>query len=259
MKKFSNIILIIALALVVLGNILYWGPKLYKNIKADELSKDVGSHKYEIEGYIDSVEAVIQAANVEIKIADSFSCYIENMDLSKSDVYVSEGKLHINAQNRENMEVLGWNIGNIADPGKKAKVTIYITKDVLRSFKLELGCGSIDAESIGAENLVIQLGTGNLSVMNLNVAETGALQLGTGSIKIYSLDAKNLTAKAGVGDVDIKLAADAAGYSVSSSIATGRMEIFDTIKRGISQSVQINGNSAKNLKIESGLGNITVK
>ena len=259
MKKFSNIVLIIALAFVVLGNILFWGPRLYRNIKADELDKNIGNKKYETEGFIDSIEANIEAADVNIILSDSFSCYFENLDLSRSDAYVSEGILHINARNYENMEVLGWNLGNGIDAGAKAKVTIAVPDDMLRSLKLEAGSGTIDIESISAENLVIQLGSGNLSVTGIKVTENGAVQLGGGSAKIYSLDARNMSIRTGVGNIDVRLASGIERYDISASVATGEIELPGTYEFGIDRNVKKAGDGTKLLTVESGAGSIAVR
>ena len=258
MKKFSNIVLIIALSLVVLGNLLYWGPKVYKYFKNDEIHQNIGSSDQKTEGFIDSIEAAIQSADVNIVLSDSISCSFENVDLSTSEAYVSEGILHITAKNYENMEILGWNIGDVIDKVSKAKVTIYVTEDILRSIKLEVGSGTIDIGNMNAENLVIQLGAGNLSVTGLNVTGNGAIQVGSGTAKIYSLDAQKLSIKTGAGSIDVRLS-DADKFGISSSIATGSVDVLNVSKCGINQSITKAGDGTKQLTIEGGVGTISVR
>ncbi|MCR5332142.1 MAG: DUF4097 domain-containing protein [Lachnospiraceae bacterium] len=258
MKRIINVLLICALILVVLGNLLYWGSKGYRYIRRDELNKNIGNKQFEIEQDILSVDITAQYADIEIQNAEQWGCYIENMDISKTEAYVTDRTLYVKAANRENMEVLGWNIGNSIDPGEKAKLIVYIPQDELRNFKIDVGTGSVSAGRINTSRFVVQIGAGSLSIDDLKVAGNGAIQIGGGSTCIKYLEAGEFSIKSGMGDIDVDLASTAQDYDIQATNTVGRIELLESRKTGLKLDILRRGDGFRQLKIDNGAGYITV-
>ena len=258
MKKFNNILLICALILVLIGNLLYWGAKGYKYFKRDTYNKDVGNKQYEVYGEIHSVDISAQYADIEIRTGQNCGCYVENMDTSKTKAYVSNGTMYVKAANRDNMVVLGWNIGNIIDPGDRAKIVVYIPEEAMKNFRIDLGTGKVSAKDLKASNFVLQLGAGNISIEKLTVTGNGAIQLGGGKAGIEKLEAKEFTIRSGAASIDAGLTSVAGEYDVQASSSIGSIKIFDSKKIGIAKEMLHRGDGFRHLNIENGAGNVTV-
>ena len=138
MKKFNNILVIIALIFVIIGNLLYWGAKLFRYINREDYNKDIGNIEFRAEGDVNSVNIKVQCADVEITAADSFGCRLENVDVSTSSAYVRDNTFFIDARNKENMNILGWDIGTAVDPGVRSKVYVNMPEDQLDNFRAEI-------------------------------------------------------------------------------------------------------------------------
>ena len=271
MKKFNKIVLITALVLVVLGNIMYWGVKLYRYIRSDELNKDVRNMEYEIDANIRGIRIEAEAAKVVVHNSGSVEsyyvsapnpirCILENVDSQRSDVYVEEGILNIKARNIENMEILGWNIGDGVDPENDAKVELWLPGAEYESFMTEIGAGSFDADgAIDPERFVLQVGVGTVDIVSLTGVNDGVIQVGTGDVKIrYFENIDNMRIKSGAGNIEVKMAAPVTDYDVSVKNTLGQNSIFGDSCFDINNEIIKRGTGEKQLKIETVSGIVTV-
>ena len=206
MKKAGSIILIIALVFVIIGNIMYWGAKIYKHAKGDEINADIGNYDYIVNGDVNSIKLEARFAHVEIHVSNTFSCTFENVDLSGSSVEEVDGVLNIKAVNYENMRVFGWDIGNAVDPETISKVVLYVPEPVFYNTTVDVGSGSITIDRLKTGNLVMQLGVGTISILDMQ-ADNGIIQVGTGSVSIDSLTSDSFEIKNGAGVIKVNQAA----------------------------------------------------
>ena len=268
MKKFTRVILIITLILVALGNLMYWGTKIYRHIRSGEIYKSIGSRAYEVTGEVNRIKVSAQYAVVKIYSPGEYDrkadddvhrCYLENVDISRSEVYIENGVLLINAFNAENMEVLGWNAGDVADTDKDARVTLWLSKEEYDSIIIDTGTGSIDTGRIDCRDLIIQLGAGNVTSKALKT-ENGAIQTGVGSVDIKKLESSpNLSVKTGAGNIDIIMAAASSEYDVSVKTGAGNISVFGDSYFGIDNKIIKRGTGEKKLDLETGTGWVTVR
>ena len=280
MKKFTKIILIISLVLVVIGNMMYWGAKLYKFF-SDDYDTTVGSRAFEISEAFDSIDINAQYANVQILPGDTCTCTMDNVELDVSDVYVSDYTLHVVAKNKENMNIFGWNIGNIVDGGEPSKIILHVpipyeklvvsssqliengmdTAGVVKihGIKADIGSGRFDCSTLITDKLVIQLGAGELKCGYLAVADKGAIQMGIGRTGIEMLECEDVTVKNGIGAIDIGITGDLERYDIKVADSVGRVYIAGLTKTGLNIDTTKRGTGEKLLELETGAGTIRVR
>ncbi|MBR4726242.1 MAG: DUF4097 family beta strand repeat protein [Lachnospiraceae bacterium] len=259
MKKFNNVLLIIALIFVIIGNLLYWGAKLIKHINREDYNKNIGNATYDVNGEVDSVNINVQSVDVVITAADSFGCRFENVDTSTSNAYIKDNTLFIEAKNKENMDILGWNVGNCIDPGTKAKVYVYIPAKELKNFKIDMGAGNLNADSILSDNMVIQVGIGSIYINKLSAKNSGALQIGGGKVKIYDLDARDISLKSGIGCMNVTMSRPAGDFLVTTKVSVGKLNMYNGWRLGIKAELSSDTNGNKKVNITNGVGCITVQ
>ena len=89
----------------------------------------------------------------------------------------------------------------------QSKIKIYIPKDfVFDSAKVKLGLGDTDIESLAAQDLSIECGTGKLDIKYLEAQESCDISCGVGKVDIQNANLSNLQLEAGVGKLDISSA-----------------------------------------------------
>ena len=259
MKKFSNILLITALIMVVVANLLFWGAKIIRYINREDYNKDIGNVNYSVSGKPNALKIDAQAVDVVIKTGDTFGCLMENVDKSQSGTYVDNTTLCVEAKNKENISILGWDIGNCLDPQVRAKVTVTVPSGSLESFELDLGAGNVDIDSIIASRTVMQVGIGNINAGKIASSGTAAVQTGWGSTNINSFEANDCSIVSGIGNVDLKLSGNREDYEIKAKSTLGEVNILGRWQKWLLSDLLYQGGTNRHVDIETGVGCIKVK
>ena len=145
---------------------------------------------------------------------------------------------------------------------------------ILDTIKIEAGAGELKIEKIECKKLDLDIGAGRTTIQDLNVTQKAKIEGGAGKVEILSGEIANLDLDMGVGT--FKLVSSLLGDSKVNA-GVGKLEMilkngFDkyTIKtnKGIG-SITVDGKQVSdgatygkgenNIKVEGGIGSITIK
>ena len=257
MKKFIKVLVIASAVLAVLGNLFYWGARLYRHIKEDELCKNVGNLETYFDEPVKWVSILAESADVRIEKGDRTGCSITDTYLPASDIRIENGRMYVTAKNADTAVVSGWRVGNSIKGG--TKVTVYLSEKDYDNFDLEVGAGNIDIGDITAANMVMQVGAGSIAASGIKVTANAAVQIGVGSIDVKRLDTKKIRIETGSGNVNLGLAESCMDYDINVEAAAGKSTINGDA------SLLVNGHSARSrdsanrtLEVDCGLGFVTL-
>lgn len=193
-----------------------------------------------IEEKIDVIDIEIGATNLIIKDGEEFKVETNDGDI----IIDQEGStLKINEKNSKKFI-----------SKSKSKLTIYMPKE----------------ESV--DQLILELGAGNVSIENIEVRAQTEIQGGAGNIEISSSILNNIDFELGVGNVDLE-AYLYGENSIECGVGNLDLNLLNkddykiSIEKGVG-TISVNGKKAKNnttigtgdnsIDIEGGVGNISV-
>lgn len=130
---------------------------------------------------------------------------------------------------------------------------------VADKLQMEVGAGKLKAENIVTEKLKLEVGAGKAKLKNMHVKDL-SIECGVGECHYEgSLDG-NANVGCGVGNVALELLAQESDYNYKVSCALGKVKINDSSLGSFASDKAIQNVNAKgNIKLDCGLGKITVK
>ena len=221
----------------------------------------VGDMKtYEIEGNIESIEAEIGAASLEIVSGDSFSVESNHKYLT-----VKEEKNTLKIT--EKRTVIGVSSGNV-------KVVVTVPEDfVFENAEISAGAGKVKIDSLLAKDLNLELGAGETDIEKLSVKNSTKISSGTGKLTIRDGELCDLNMEIGVGKLEFcgKLNGDCKvdyGIGGADFILSGKKDDYRiALDKGLGEAVidgekmsdgDVVGDGDCRIEIDGGIGSLNI-
>ncbi|MCR5829410.1 MAG: DUF4097 family beta strand repeat-containing protein [Lachnospiraceae bacterium] len=184
MKKFIKTLTIVAFVLTVLGAGIMLTS--YFIFYSDNIPSEIeSSHKVLVNGDVIGLDINSSYYNVSVEKGDEFYVLLEGNYSLKSEVVIEDGILKITGGYCDDIEVMGFNMSpasKIFNPCD-GKVTVYVPEDTyLQLIYAEIGCGAFRMKDIPCARLVAQVGIGNISLDNVDVAYDRFLECKLGTV-----------------------------------------------------------------------------
>lgn len=226
-----------------------------------------------------SIDLDIEYGEVNLVEGSTFSIDATNL-YGDMDSYVSDGTWHISQEGNGSFHILGIDIN--LDPfgwwngDFHPKITITVPEGfAAEEFTMDVKAGSVEAASINALQADLTVEAGRLYVDEITVRDKSEYDVGAGEMILKDAVLNNITMEVGVGNtviegkltgdnditcgvgkIELKLAGDENDYSYDISAGIGDVDIDGSSYHGIDQ--RINNGTGNNLRLDCGVGNITV-
>ena len=231
------------------------------NIINTEVGKDEKVEKEFDNTQIAKLNIDIEYATLTIQLGDKFK--------------VAGNTSNIEAKQTEDKLVIREKNVNLFTQSSPRRIIVTVPRNViLDTIKIEAGAGEINIEKLECKNLVFDIGAGKTTIQDINVTQKAKIEGGAGKVEILSGEIANLDLDMGVGA--FKLVSSLLGDSKIDA-GVGKLEIIlkdgldkYTIKtnKGIG-SITVDGKEVSDgatygkgentIKVEGGIGNITIK
>ncbi len=164
---------------------------------------------------------------------------------------------------------------NLFRQNNQRRIIVTVPRNtILDTIKIEAGAGEINIEKLECKKLDLDIGAGKTTIQDLNVTQKAKIQGGAGKVEILSGEIANLDLDMGVGT--FKLVSSLLGDNKINA-GVGKLEIV--LKNGIEKytikaskgigSITVDGKEVADgaiygkgentIKVEGGIGNITIK
>ena len=205
------------------------------------------------------------------------------IDIEYATLTIQQGEKFKVASNTSNVEakqtddelVIREKNVNLFRQNNPRRIIVTVPRNtILDTIKIEAGAGELKIEKIECKKLDLDIGAGRTTIQDLNVTQKAKIEGGAGKVEILSGEIANLDLDMGVGT--FKLVSSLLGDSKVNA-GVGKLEMilkngFDkyTIKtnKGIG-SITVDGKQVSdgatygkgenNIKVEGGIGSITIK
>lgn len=219
------VLLTISIICLIVGSLLGLSFILDNHDAVGELQK------YTVSENVTQLKINISAAELEIISGDIFT--VES-NLKKLTVQENDGKLIISEKS---------NFFNASLNNAYLKLTIP-SDFVFSSASITTGAGKVSVDKLSSDNLILELGAGEVTVNNLIAQKNADINGGAGKVNINSGELNNLDLDIGVGQLNLigKL--------------TGDCEIDCGV--GETNLTLTGNNSDYEINLDKGLGNATI-
>lgn len=208
------------------------------------------------------LDVSVKATRVWVKLADAGVSYQTNNEYI--DVWEENGTMHVVERSHG---VFGF--------GGTGELTIYLdNKMALDEIKLEIGAGTLSAQSLVAKRIELELGAGKTEIEYLKASEALRIDGGAGVLTVHGGEAENAEIEIGAGKADLRLRLmgksriDTGVGKTDLTLVGEEKDYRLSVDKGIG-SVSYNGRSladnaregdgANTIKIESGVGAVEIR
>lgn len=228
MKKF--IALIVAVALVVVGGLLFLIGGLYKtrgvalsnNLKVQSL--ETVEKEYNAKGEIQKLDLYMASEDVEILPYDGEFIHVTYNDLKDDSMFSfseSGNTLTIKRNTLNSISFFSFN-WDVIPP-----VRIMIPKGLLDSVDVDTASGDVSISDITFTDIVkIDAASGDIKLTNLNTEDSVNINTASGDVSINKLNAKKSIAVNSASG-DIKLTTVSSNKNISLSASSGEVVLED--------------------------------
>ena len=197
-----------------------------------------------------------------------------NFDLKNVDLTIEENdsndQVRIQIENSEKNDIsVKNNSGTLEIKDHRSKIgkttkNIDVALDIpadleLEDVLVELGVGDVEIEKLLVKyTLNMKLGTGDVEIEHLS-AGTLDVSCGVGNLEIEMLRLEgSASIEGGVGDTRIGMLANENDFNYEISTGVGDVRIFDSEFRGLGGAKKISNGSDKEIVIHSGVGDMEI-
>lgn len=191
----------------------------------------------------------VEAANV----SEEFVAEVKNGTLTIRD----DKTLYWAQNDRENAEIIVYLPEDIVLEEAEIKTGANITKIeslMANKIDLELGVGTTQIDHLYARKLEIEAGVGKVEITNAT-CDTLDLNTGMGEVKWQGTITNSGDIRCGVGKVDLELLGTNEDYQIRTKTGLGNMYINNTKM----EDNEVYGNGNSKIKVEGGIGSVTIK
>lgn len=279
MKKFAKICLVIAAVLAILGvaacaagAVMGAGyhtlRELWKSGDLEMLGWKVGEdgigwyhgNDFDWDDANKSVEA-FQASEVsEIEISLKYGTLeIEESDTDEIVVEVEKNNGDFQSTLKKGVLSLKDNRGSgIAK--RKYEIKLELPRGIeLKQIKIDNNAGVLESDDlvVTADKVDIKVDAGEMDMDRITAKEF-RLEVGAGNADIQDLDAEEIDISCGVGNIDLQLLGREKDYNYNVTCGLGNIEISQQSYTSIGKEKRIDNGAKKNVRLECGVGNISV-
>ena len=288
MKKFTNIVLIIAMICVIIGviccgcGIAMGGTfgEIKQMIKDGHYSWDwVGWNDEEgsIENqttYYDSAEIQnlsisINAGTLDIKQGDG--------DKIQVDVQTHGGKVAV-AQKADTLSIEDKTKSMFGN--RHIEITLYLPEKVsFDEVDIDVDAGEVvsDYDTLDCKKLTLNVDAGHMSISNVKASDTADISVGAGEMEIAAIEVKDLkmdtgvgkmeitgsvtgdvVADCGVGELDLTLANHEQDFNYEVDCGLGEIKVGSNNFSGFDGTKSMDNNALQDMTIDGGVGSIKV-
>lgn len=227
--------------------------------------------EYNIENLDLSAEAT--TVWIEYKDVDTFHVTIEKSEIGGShSCEVKDNTLYI--------ESSAENVKDIIGDSAPHQITLTIPKDYMfKEAKLSLGAGNIEGERIEAEQILADIGAGNMEIETMKAGKNIEVSVGAGNFEAYEIQSeelkvvcdagraytedvkvnKNITLTCDAGYVYIEMNESQKSYNYDLECAMGSISIGNKTQGGVVFSDKVDNQADRTLKAECNIGAIEIE
>lgn len=220
---------------------------------ADTSGDEVKDDGEIFEGVV-SVDGDISAGEVEIRTAeelrDGIKIVTENIDERLKLKYYKEGNEFKITTNKKITGITGTKIG---------KICIYVPAGyIFEEFSLDMKAGTLYIEDIQARELSVDMGAGKAEISNFH-ADEAEFDCGTGEMNVVGIAEKEADLDCGVGKISYTTLGKEADYNYKINCGVGTISCGSNSYSGLGADKKINNSADKEMNIDCGVGEVTVK
>lgn len=277
MKKFTKVCLTLVVILVVLGGIfavigMVMGFRLDDINAISSVGFDAKEETYEFNAdEIENLNIEVDAGELEVNTNNENKIKITVKSSNDSwECYQEGNQLIINEDLEDNFWTLFNNHGSevtISLPNdyevKEGKIVLgageaYIDRMAGKEISLEVGAGSVECNSIQAEEkLNLTAGAGEIEINKMEVGDT-YVDCGIGSISLQGKVEGDITAECGVGEISFDIEGDEDDFNYYIESGVGNISIDESDFASIGSDKKIDNDADKNFYLECGVGSIEI-
>lgn len=295
MKKFTNVVLIIALVCAVAGMVMC-GIGIASGGTLDEIGKLIKEGRYSVgwnsnwwdedldgkakqtsydfpDEELRCLEADIEAGSLNILPSTDEEIHVEMKTYNvKTEVYNDKGTLKIDVESKRSW----WKFGQ-----QVCQVTIYVPEDkiwneielsvdagelnsevsVLQAYSIDI---SVDAGSavllhdiVAEQKVSLDVGAGEIQMGHVQTAEM-KLDTGVGQLSLSADVSGRLSADCGVGEIDLTLQGVKEDYDYEIDCGIGEVKLGSETISSLGTARRINNNAGRQVRVECGVGEVSI-
>lgn len=217
---------------------------------------------------IRNLEVEVGGCQLETKISEDDSIYLEAEHAHKFQGYVSGDTLYVRATT--------GSVKDFAEVSKR-RIILYVPQDYFfEQVKIEVGAGELSFADLHAESANLEVGAGRI-VLDGVQAQDLELSVGAGSIELFDMSIAKLEAEVGLGEFraegsieseadvqcsmgNVEMTLDdreeAFNYHLEGSM--GNISLGSESYSGFSSERKIDNHADKEMEIECSMGNISI-
>ncbi len=184
MKKYIKVLLITACVLFVLGAGIMIST--YFIFYSDDIPSQIENDRIvTVEGEVIGIDISSSYYNVSIEKGDEFKVIFEDCYDPGTNVTIKDGILSIKGGFCDDIEILGFDVSVASKVFDTfgGKVTVIVPEnEYMQLIYAEIGCGSFEMNDISCGRLVTQVGIGEISLKNVDVAINKFLECKLGTV-----------------------------------------------------------------------------
>lgn len=202
---------------------------------------------------INSIKSNVYAGSIHLKKGtDTDIITVESIDTNEKlgfRAFEKDGILYLTSNKKIKK---GNDIG-------KGTITVTIPENMaFNEIELNMKVGKLKADQIRTKNLEVNAGAGEVNILDFQ-AEEAEFVCGAGSVTASGDVGKKLEADCGVGELLLNLEGVKEDYNYNLECGIGEIRCADESYSGFGKDYTIDNHAAKNMEIECGIGQITVK
>ncbi len=158
---------------------------------------------------IQSIKLDVKYGHVSIKEGDEFAAEISNVVEDGFQGYVEEGTWYLKQSGTAANTINFFGIYMPLSFGfdyddYNPKIVITVPADFMaENLVIDLGAGEIEVEELNTKNAEFDIGAGSMEIRRLNVTDKISCEVGAGELVVKKLQAKNADFECGVGSMRI--------------------------------------------------------
>lgn len=217
---------------------------------AEELEEDA---EQKFSG-VTAIEADIAAGQVEILMSE---------DLSDEVILKTEGvnrrlKLKYYMEGSELKIKTSGKLRYLNRLSNVGMISIYVPEDYrFEECSIEIKAGSLYIEHIQADDLSVEVDAGEAEINSFRAEEVD-FDCGAGSIKAAGISGNEMDINCGVGEIIYTSAGKETDYNYEVSCGIGEINCGSSSYSGLGRSSHIDNDADRDMKIECGIGSVTV-
>ena len=212
-----------------------------ENTSGKEQSAQGGSVTFTEE--LHSMDIELGGVQLYLKTGDSWNVTVENT--KKYRAYAEAGVLHVSCFEDDLLETA-------------AVFTVTYPKDaLLREVDIQLGAGSLEAESFVCSELELEVGAGDAVLQNVEVDRSCEITVGIGSVELNGSLLGETGIECGMGNVSCRLYG-VEDYDYEVDCGMGSVRLDDREYSGIAVEDSRRTGAAVRYEIECGMGSVEI-